>query len=58
MDEIKTVDEAIRFLSEKVNISTEIVDYKYRVFDEDFNCPVRTDKDLIDYANEQKEAII
>ena len=57
MTEIKTVDEAIRFLSEKVGISTEIVRYKYRVSDMDFDCPIRTDKDLIDYANEQKEAI-
>ena len=57
MVEIKTVDEAIKFLSDKVCISTEIVDYKYRVWDEDFNVPIKTDKDLIDYANEQKDAI-
>ena len=57
MREIKTVEEAIKFVSDKAGISTEIVDYKYRVFYEDFNSPIRTDKELIDYANEQKEAI-
>jgi len=54
---IKTTDEAIEFLSEKAGIKTEIVDYKYRVSDQDFNCSIKTDKDLIDYANEQMEAI-
>ena len=47
---IKTVAEAIKFLSEVANISVEIVKYKYRVFDEDFNTPVKTDEDLINYA--------
>ena len=59
MKEIKDVDEAIEFLSDKVGIDTEVVNYKYRVIDVegDFNVPITTDKELIDYANEQKESM-
>jgi len=57
MKEIKNVDEAIAFLEDKAGISVAIVDYKYRVFDNDFDEPITDDKELIEYANEQMEAI-
>jgi len=55
--EIKNVEDAIKFLLEKAGIQTEIVDYKYRVSDQDFNSPIKDDEELIEYANEQMEAI-
>lgn len=54
---IKNINDAIKFLTEKANIDVEVVDYKYRVSDNDFNCSINDDDELIDYANEQKEAI-
>lgn len=57
MKEIKDVNEAIAFLETKAGINVEIVDYKYRVSDNDFDCRMTDDKELIDYANEQMEAI-
>jgi len=54
---IKTRKEAINFLRNNAMINVEIVDYKYRVWDKDFNQPIKTNKELIDYANEQKEAL-
>lgn len=55
--EIKSVNKAIEYLREKAGIDTKIVNYKYRVSCEDFNVSIKTDKELIDYANEQREAI-
>ena len=57
MKEIKDIDEAIAFLEDKAGINVEIIDYKYRVSDNDFDDRITDDKELIDYANEQKEAI-
>ena len=57
LEKIKDVDEAIKFLFEKANINVEVVNYKYRVYDNDFDSPIKDDKELIDYANEQKEAL-
>ena len=54
---ITTKEEAISFLIEKAGINVEVVDYEYRVFDSDFNSPIKDAKELIEYANEQKEAI-
>ena len=54
---MKTEQEAIEFLQKEAGISVEIVDYKYRVFDEDFDCPIKDTKALIEYAKEQKEAM-
>jgi len=31
--------------------------YKYTIYDDDINEDIETDRDLIDYANEQREAI-
>ena len=57
MAEMKTVKRAIEFLTKKANSSVDVLHYKYRVFDEDFSVFLKTDKELINYANEQKEAI-
>jgi len=54
---IKTKEEAIEFLEEEANINVEIVDYKYRVSDNDFEDTIKDTKELIEYANEQAEAI-
>lgn len=55
---IKSVNEAIKYLKEIAGIRVvNIKVYKYKVLDEDFECYMRTNKELIDYANEQKEAI-
>lgn len=52
---IKTVEEAIKFLEEKVGTHTQdLRKVSWRVYDEDFSCNFNTDKELIDYANEQK----
>ena len=58
MKEIKTKEDAIKFLEEEINISVEdISKYKYKIYDEDFCDFIKDDKELIDYANEQMEAI-
>ena len=58
MKEIKTKEDAIKFLEEDINISVDdISKYKYKIYDEDFCDFVKDDKELIDYAIEQMEAI-
>lgn len=56
--EITDVKQAIKYIEKKVNISvTDVSDLKYHLYDEDLNFYLCSDKELIDYANEQKEAI-
>jgi len=56
--EIKTIEEAIKYLEEKAGINVmERNKAKWDVWDDDFDDVINTDEDLIDYANEQKEAI-
>ena len=56
-EEIKTINQAVEFL-ETIGIDVDDVShYKYKVYDNDFSDFVETDKDLIDYANEQQEAL-
>lgn len=57
MNKIKTVEEAIKFLEERAGINVEEVEYKWRIWDNDFDDSCKEDKDLIEYANEQMEAI-
>jgi len=58
MNKITNVTEAIIFLEKEVGISVEEVpNYKYRIFDKDIDNYIKDDEDLIEYANEQKEAI-
>ena len=55
--EIKTIDEAIEFLQTKAGINVEIMTAKYRVSDFDMDSYIEDDKQLIEYAKEQQEAI-
>lgn len=58
MRKITDINEAIKYLREMVNVNVEdISDLKYNIWDEDMNFYCDSDKTLIDYANEQKEAI-
>ena len=58
MEEIKTIEDAIFFLVNQSQISVELRNKdKWRVFDEDMNFSIKDDKGLIEYANEQKEAL-
>ena len=54
---IKTTSEAIEFLQKKANINVEEVNAKWIIWDDDIDNLLKDDEDLIDYANEQKEAI-
>jgi hypothetical protein len=59
MKKLKTVEEAVEFLEKKagINVAVNHKFYKYNIWDLDINEQIETDKDLIDYANEQKEAL-
>jgi len=57
MKKIKDINEAIKFLQEKAGINVEEIEYKWRIWDNDFDFNCKDDKELIDYANEQMEAI-
>lgn len=52
---IKDIKTAIKFLEEEAGINVEVITHKYEVFDSDFNGRIKTDEELIDYANEQME---
>ena len=52
MDEIK---KAISFLESIGTLTKDLSKVKYMVYDEDFSCYMNSDKELIDYANEQKQ---
>lgn len=55
---ITTTEQAIDFLEKKAGISVkDVSSYKYKVFDEDFTDFIKTDKELIEYAKEQQEAM-
>ncbi len=51
----KTAKEAIAYLEEIRGTHVEdLRKIKYRVYDENFTLYVKSDKELIDYANDQK----
>lgn len=54
---ITNVDEAIEFLGKKAGINVEEVTHKWRIWDNDFDSSCKDDKELIEYAKEQQEAI-
>ena len=58
MKKIKTIDEAIEFL-EKVRRTyvEDLREVSFRIYDENFSFYVKSVKELIDYANEQKEDV-
>ena len=52
------VEEAIEFLENERGTHTEdLTRVKYRVYDEDFSFYVNSDKELIAYAEEQKNGV-
>jgi len=54
MEEIKTIEEAIKLLTERRGFQVE--DYskvRYRVYDEDIDDLYDSDEELINYANDQ-----
>lgn len=56
--EIKTVKEAIRFLEKDMAFTVQdITKLKWAISDVDVLNTFETDEELIEYANEQKEAI-
>lgn len=56
--EITSVEEALKFLKRDVGLSiTDLRKYSWRIYDEDVDFCIGTDDELINYANEQKEAI-
>ena len=58
MKKIKTVEEAIDFLENKAGINVDENTHKWTIWDIDFRDYCKDDKELIDYANEQMEAIM
>ena len=58
MEQIKTIEEAIRFLEEQAQINVKLRNKdKWQISDNDINMSIKDDNALIDYANEQKEAL-
>ena len=58
MEQITNVKDAITFLETDAQIDVEdISGFKWGLSDNDMNFSLRTDKELIEYANEQKEAL-
>jgi len=56
MKEIKTIEKAIKLLTERRGFKIEdLREAKYRIYDEDISFIVETDKELINYANEQRQ---
>jgi len=50
------IREAIKFLEEERGTTVEdLTKVKYRVYDEEFSFMTNSDKEVIDYAIEQKE---
>lgn len=54
--EVKTVREAIDYLK-TIGTVVERVKYKYMVYFDSDSFGIETDRDLIEYVNEQKEAV-
>lgn len=57
MKEIKNVDEAIKFLTRERGFKIEdISKFKWKISDSEFSEYFKTDKDLINFAINQKES--
>ena len=57
MEEIKTIEEALDYIRRYLNISvTDVSKDKWHLLDEDIDFNLSSDRELIEYANEQKEA--
>ena len=53
---IKTIREAINFLEKERGFEiNDLRAFKWEIIDEDINFKTRTNQEVIDYANEQKE---
>ena len=58
MKKIKTIKEAINYVEKNVCEVSDLTNFKYHIYDnEDDYGYIKDDKEFIDYANEQKEAI-